>query len=514
MMKARMPGKPIFMKLTPKTELTEADVQQGLKAGIGDGMASEAMTVLTGGAFLVALALLLGANNFQIGFLAALPTLTNVFQLISIGLVQRYNNRRAISVICSTLARIPLIIIGLLLLVFPGDISIGTLIFILCFFYLFGSISGPSWNSWMKDLIPEKILGHYFARRSRLMQTLNIVLSISLALLLDYIEDHYPDHQLTAYACMFALGGLVGVTGAYILSRVPEPRGQPLHENLFRLLRHPLKDPNFRRLMAFNSAWVFAVNLATPFFTVFLLKSLGIPLIYVVALGIISQLGSVLTLRLWGTFSDRYSNKTIIAICAPLYLGCFIAWCFVGIYTHLWVNLSLLFLIYLFMGVATAGINLSLTNIGLKLAPRAESIVYLSTKNVMTAFFSSVAPLVGGYMADFFMHRYLQIRLEWTGPRLSKAFRILELHEWNFLFLIAALMAFVALELLVQVKESGEVNKEDVRRILRKSVRGSLKEYFFLGQVMGWPEQFWLLIRKYLPFRQERFDPERKKEFP
>src|SRR5690606_41633937 len=75
------------------------------------------------------------------------------------------------------------------------------------------------------------------------------------------------------YTTLFR-SGLVGVTGAYILSRVPEPRGQPLHENLFRLLRHPLKDPNFRRLMAFNSAWVFAVNLATPFFTVFLLKSL------------------------------------------------------------------------------------------------------------------------------------------------------------------------------------------------------------------------------------------------
>jgi hypothetical protein len=45
--------------------------------------------------------------------------------------------------------------------------------------------------------------------------------------------------------------------------------------------------------------------------------------------------------------------------------------------------------------------NLSITNIGLKLAP-ADAIVYLSAKNIITAFFSSVAPLVGGYLADFF----------------------------------------------------------------------------------------------------------------
>ena len=70
------------------------------------------MTTLTGGAFLVSMAVLIGATNFQIGLLASLPMFTNIFQLLSIWLVRRYNNRRAVSVICSVLARIPLLIIG------------------------------------------------------------------------------------------------------------------------------------------------------------------------------------------------------------------------------------------------------------------------------------------------------------------------------------------------------------------------------------------------------------------
>ena len=89
------------MNLKPKTTLTESEVQAGLKLVRVEGLTTEAMTTLIGGAFLVALALLLGANNFQIGLLAALPTLTNVFQLLSVWLVRRYNNRRAISVFCS-----------------------------------------------------------------------------------------------------------------------------------------------------------------------------------------------------------------------------------------------------------------------------------------------------------------------------------------------------------------------------------------------------------------------------
>src|ERR1041384_6042464 len=132
------------MKLRPKEVLTDAEVQKGLKLVIGDGLATEAMTALTGGTFLVAMALLMGASNFQIGLLAALPTFTNIFQLLSIWLVRRYNNRRGVSVFCSLLARIPLIIIGIVAMFYSSSINI--LIFFLFFYYFFGSVSGPSWN--------------------------------------------------------------------------------------------------------------------------------------------------------------------------------------------------------------------------------------------------------------------------------------------------------------------------------------------------------------------------------
>src|SRR6476469_2612066 len=134
------------MKLQLKKELNDQEVQKGLKMVIGDGLTAEAMTTLTGGAFLVAMALLMGADNFQIGLLAALPTFTNLFQLISIWLVHKYNNRRAIAVICALLARIPLVVVGVIALISKTQASVQILIFFLFFYYLFGSIAGPSWN--------------------------------------------------------------------------------------------------------------------------------------------------------------------------------------------------------------------------------------------------------------------------------------------------------------------------------------------------------------------------------
>jgi MFS family permease len=147
-------------------------------------------------------------------------------------------------------------------------------------------------------------------------------------------------------------------------------------------------------------------------------------------------------------------------------------------------------------GVANAGINLSLTNIGLKLAPREEAIVYLSAKNIITSMFSAVAPLIGGWLADYFSLRHIKLAAEWGSPKFTKVFRLLELHDYNFLFAVGAIFSIIALELLVQVKEEGEVEKDIVVRVMRSNLRNSLKDAFIIGNLLTWSDQFIGFMRK------------------
>jgi MFS family permease len=480
--------------LSPQKSITQLQVQNGLKMVIWDGLMAEVMTSLTSGTFLIAMALLLGATNLQIGILSAMPLFTNLAQLASVWLVKKYNNRRAVAVYCAYLARIPLLLIALSILLFDLG-SMNVLLFFLFFHYLFGSIAGPSWNSWMKDMVPERMLGNYFARRSSYTQLLNIVLSISLALLLEYIKVIYPNLQLSTYAFLFLIGGLAGLIGGYLLSKAPEPQSYLTEANIVSLFSEPFKNKNFRKLLSFNAAWIFGVNIATPFFTVFMMKTMGLALPYIIGLSVLSQFASVLTIRMWGIFSDRYSNKSILSIAGPLYVMCIIAWCFVGIYTHFINNLLLLVAIHLLTGVSTAGINLSLTNIGLKLAPKTQAIVYLSVKNIVTAFFSSMGPLIGGLMADYFTSRSLLLSLQWKSPYFEKVFRIIQLQQWNFVFLISALIVLLSLQLLVGVKEVGEVSKKVVRRIMRTSIKSNLKEYFIIGNIITLHEQLRAIVK-------------------
>lgn len=449
------------MRFKPHESLSEQDIEHGLRLIIKDGVAAEVMVTLTSGAFLVALAMRMGATNFQIGLMAALPTLANLFQLLAIYLLHRFGNRKAVTVVCSLCARLPLLIIGFLPLLLPPKTGVVILIALLFVHYFFGSMSGTSWSSWMKDLVPKKRLGVYFSGRSRILQMTALPLSLAVALVLDWLRRDYPDYILTAYGLMFLCGGLAGLYGVSLLARTPEPRIRPMEHNLFALLRQPLLDRNFRNLLIFNAAWAFAINLAAPFFTVYMLEMLGMPLFWVVLFSIVSQLSNILFIRIWGRHSDLLSNKTVLKTCGPVYLFCIFAWTFTTFPEKHALTLPLLFLIHVFSGVTLSGINLALTNIGFKLAPdKQHAVIFLSAKSLFTAFFSGIAPVIGGLYADFFAQRQLSWNILWQSPSGVRVIDTLSLQSWDFFFFTAFVLGFFALSRLNTIHEEGEVQKK------------------------------------------------------
>ncbi|TDH21660.1 MFS transporter [Segetibacter sp. 3557_3] len=464
------------MKLRPSPNLNEQQVQSGLKYFVQEGLAAEAMATFTGGTFLVAMAVLLKASNFQIGLLAALPILTNVFQFLSIWMVQRYKNRRAISVICSFLARVPLFIIGVLPLMFSTGTSINVLLCFLFFHYLFASISGASWNSWIKDVVPDKILGTYFSRKARLTQILNVSLSLGVAMFVDYIKSDYPQYEVATYASMFVVGGVFGMWGVYLLSRAPEPQTTLEDQKLFALLSKPLKDVNFRNLLTFHSFYAFATSLALPFFVVYMMKTIGLSFAWIIVLGLLAKFGSIFSLKFWGTFSDKYSNKTIISICAPTFITCILSWTFVSMIDNHWAGIALLIIIHLVSGISAAGIDLAINNLAIKLAPKNEAISYISARNIVVAIFAAAGPMAGGLMADFFATHHLNWNIEWQGPSGVSTFHLLELANWNFFFVISAVLALFSIQLVKKIKEQGEAHREMVAIVMRKSVQRGLRK--------------------------------------
>jgi MFS family permease len=194
---------------------------------------------------------------------------------------------------------------------------------------------------------------------------------------------------------------------------------EPTRVGLLALLRRPLADANFRSLIVFLGVWNFAVNLAAPFFTVFMLTTLGMDMTFVMAMTVTSLIANVSVLRLWGRYVDRFSNKSILAVCGPVFILAIFAWTFTAFPDKHPYTVPLLIVIHVVMGVSTAGVTLASGNIGLKLAPRGEATSYLALLSLVGALSAGIAPIIGGLFADFFAKRELALFVQWFSPDIS-----------------------------------------------------------------------------------------------
>lgn len=465
------------MWFRPDESLTEEQVKTGLQYVLRDGVASQAMGILTGGAFMVAFAVKLGASNFVIGLLAAIGPLAQLLQLPSIFLVEKIRNRRLITVVTAGLSRFCWLIIALIPFLFGTAAGLGVLLVLLIVVSAFGAMSGCSWNSWMKDLIPENIIGSFFSKRMRISVGVGIVLSLLAALYLDFWKKVLPARELEGYSLLFLAGFAAGAVGLYFLSKTPEIKMPEVQGKvkIFRLLVQPFRDENFRKLITFLASWNFAVNLAAPFFMVYMLKRLGLSMSFIIGLSIISQVLNFLFLKIWGRYTDRFSNKSVLAISGPLFIFSIFVWTFTTMPEKYFLTIPLLIGIHIVMGLSSAGVSLASGNISLKLAPKGQATSYLATNAIVNSVAAGIAPILGGKFADFFAGRELAWTLKYTSPVKEFVLPTLNLQQWDFFFVLAFIIGLYSMHRLSMVREIGEVEEKIVAQELLSEVRTQVR---------------------------------------
>jgi MFS family permease len=466
-----------------KESLTGKEVDHGLKLVIRDGLATQAMVTLTGGIFLVAFALQLGASNTVIGLLAAIPPLAELLQMPAIYIVDRVQKRRLVVVAASLAARlfwVPIILIPFFL---SPEQGIFVLIASIALYSSFSAISHCGWNSWMRDLIPQDRLGAFFSRRLTLSTAIALVISLIAGFFIDSWKAVFPDLAAYGYSILFLLGLLAGLFGITLLARTPEPRMVAADEEngLFAAIAKPFQDINFKNLIVFLGSWNFAVNLAAPFFTVYMLQRLGLDISVVVALGILSQIMNIVFYRSWGRVSDRFSNKSVLAVSGPLFMLAIFAWMFVTLPDVYILTYPLLILIHILMGISLAGVSLASGNISLKLAPQGQATSYLAASTFTNSVAAGIAPILGGLFVDFFAERELIWTLIWKDPVRELVFVTFDLQQWEFFFLFAFLLGLYSLHRLTAVQEEGEAKEQEVFDELIAGVRRDMRNFSSVG---------------------------------
>ncbi|HUH39100.1 MAG TPA: MFS transporter [Spongiibacteraceae bacterium] len=448
------------------------DLHAELRPLVINGISAQLMDSLSTGAILISFALMLGANNFVVGLIGAMPFLSNLLQAPAVFLVERLRNRKRIMLWTMIGSRAALGSVLLLPWLAEPDTALWLLLGAMFVRYCFGAVATCAWNSWMRDLVPPHRLGEFFARRLGYMTWVAALAGIGTAFLLDWSAQDGPWPLLWVYAGLYGAAFCSGVVSIVYMLRIPEvPMAEAEAEAYgqafqWRRLQAPFYHANFRRLMAFMCAWNFSVNLATPFFIVYMLTTLGYSLRAVILLTLFSQAVTALSLRVWGRYADRFSHKSVLGFCGTLFLFCFLGWTFVAFpERHAW-STPILVILHLFMGVATAGVSLTTNSIALKLAPSKQATSFLAINSLVSSLAAGIAPLIGGLFADYFAARSLSISVTWQSPEQALTIETLVINHWDFFFILAFIVGLYSLHRLTLVQEEGSLPKRAILRDL------------------------------------------------
>lgn len=490
------------------TESTEKVSKKDLNTIIYAGICAQSFFTLTGGPFLVAFALIMGADIFYIGIITAISFLSQLVQIPTIYLIERTGRRRLITLIGSLGGKSLWFIMALIPFISPQNLSLVILVFSVS--SIFGNISTCSWNSWMRDLIPMEIRGVFFARRFKLSYSLSSTLGILGGLVIDNF-GRVSLEILKSYSAVFALGAIFGMVNLLFVSRIPEAEMVKSKFSL-ELLKQPFIDKNFRKLLSVMGFWSFASSLATPFFSVYMLKVLDLNIGYVMLFTIITRISNIYFMGPFGKLTDRFGNKPVLAISTGVFVFTAFAWTFTTLPEKHVFSLPLVLILSVFLGLSNAGTDLTTLNITAKLSYPKPAAVYLASVAVVTSIASAIASTIGGLCGDFFSQRQLSFTLEYSEYGVSQRLPLIAFRGLDFQFIFSGIVGLVSMATLYQVREVGEAPTGVVTHELVGWLRKDVGHLTTIGGLIrSSPQLFYApirVVRKYLKSRKNRLNEE------
>lgn len=371
--------------------LPEKERQKSLKYSILDGAAFSATTGF-GNSFIQPFAIALGLNNIQIGFLSSIPSLiTAVSQVFSARLLDVVKNRKKLMLrfaLLHGLMWIPIILIPF----FWAELAGIYLIAFVSIYTLFDSMIWPVWMSFMGDLVKRDEEGRYFGKRNEITGLVALFSSFTAGMILSY----FTGSIFIGFAVIFFIAMAARFISLFFLTKQIEPEYEFSETAYFSVTDFLKRMPesNFGKFVAFKSLLSFAMNIASPFFIVYMLRDLHLSYFYFTVIISASALTNIFSMPYWGKLADRYGNKHVMTACAAL----------IPLYPILWlfsIDPLWLVLVQMFGGFVFSGFDLTAANFifdSTSAPKRARCTAYLYLFEGIAVFAGAI---LGGFLATF-----------------------------------------------------------------------------------------------------------------
>ncbi|MGC3997789.1 MAG: MFS transporter [Anaeromyxobacter sp.] len=366
-------------------------LRRSLRASTLEGIGAELITACVGPTLLTAWALHLGCTPLEVGSLAALPQLAQVVQLPAAWVTALFGRRR-VAVLTVAVGRESFLPLALLpFLDLAPQTARWLLMVVAASSAVVGVLGNNAWTAWMGELVPERLRGRYFGRRTALCTLGSVLAGVGTARLLDLLTTRRDaGFALAALAALACLTGLF-TTGCMLRQHDrPTPRQVPS----LRSALAPLRDPAARPLFVYQLCWNASVGLAGAFFVLHLLRNLRLGFTVVALQAATAALVKVLAAPLWGKAIDRFGARPVLAACsfgAAVLPLCWLA----ATPAFPWPIAA----DALVGGIAWSGHALASFAMPLAVAPRRDRSFYLATFAMAGGGAYALGTLLGGSLA-------------------------------------------------------------------------------------------------------------------
>ncbi|MFA5070832.1 MAG: MFS transporter [Candidatus Pacearchaeota archaeon] len=379
-----------------KEETKKLSVKEGIAAGIMDG---------AGVKYITPYALAIGASNAQIGFLTSIPSLLGNFsQLFSYKAIEKFPRKKviAVGVFLQALMWIPIIFLGYLFF-FKGinhGFSATLLILFYTLFTIFGSFISPAWNSLMKDDV-DKDRGKYFGNRSRIIDFIGLIVMLVCGFILNFFSGI---NLFFGFMILFGIAFFSRLISAHLFNKHYEPKLKLEKRYYFSLWQFIKKVPesNFGKFTVGVALIHLGTYIASPFFSVYLLKELNLDYVVWTVIVVFNILGTLLFVPLWGKFADNYGNLKVVKWTGLLIPLIPLLWFFSFFVVKFNFFLAIIYLIgvEVFSGFVWAGFNLCARNFIYDAVTREKLALCISYYNILSGITVFIGATIGGAIAS------------------------------------------------------------------------------------------------------------------
>ncbi len=430
----------------------QSPVRRSLRISVAEGVVAELVGACASGGAITAWALYLGLSPVLVGVLGALPFAAQVVQIPSAWLTRLHGNRRTALWTIGVARQLPLALALLPWLPVPEAAQRVVLLAVAAGSSLLAVAGNNAWTSWMGELVPDRLRGRYFGRRTAFCALGSTLGALGAGLALDHARPGAGAG--TALSLLSLASCAFGAITVALLRRQHEPTAHlvPPEPTLAEVLR-PWTEEAARGALTFHVAWAAACGLAAAFYPIHMIANLRMGFARMALYNGAIAAVRMLTAPLWGRALDRVGARPVLVACCFGLSVSPVIWLFPreDLLWPLAVDAVL-------CGVLLAGQGLASFSLPLNVSSRGTRPFHLAAFAAAAGIATGLASALGGALAQA-----LPGHLGFAGRPLVGA---------QILFLMGGVLRLGAAVLALQIVEPGA---RPVQALGRLALDGALR---------------------------------------